>query len=40
MGNSTLNLLKCIKVTLATRGAIPCHDSFSTTSVNNLYFTK
>ncbi|CAH8663149.1 unnamed protein product [Schistosoma curassoni] len=40
MGNSTLNLLKCIKVTLATRGAILCHDSFSTTSVNNLYFTK
>ncbi|CAI2735510.1 unnamed protein product [Schistosoma spindalis] len=40
MSNSTLNLLQCIKVTLATRGAIPCHDSFSTTSVNNLYFTK
>ncbi|CAH8588262.1 unnamed protein product [Schistosoma turkestanicum] len=35
MSDPTLNLLRCIKVTLATRGAIPCHDS----SLNNLYST-
>ncbi|CAH8834038.1 unnamed protein product [Trichobilharzia szidati] len=36
MGTSTLNLLQCIKVTLATRGAIPCNNLSSTDDcINN-----
>ncbi|KAH8868437.1 Transport and Golgi organization protein 6-like protein [Schistosoma japonicum] len=41
MSDSTLNLLRCVKVTLATRGAVLCHNSLSSNShANTLCSTE
>ncbi|KAK4474847.1 hypothetical protein MN116_001961 [Schistosoma mekongi] len=41
MNDSTLNLLRCIKVTLATRGAVLCRNSYSSnSSMNASYSTE